>query len=75
MMPEDPMFAALLREVQAMLNEPDIRAEDNFVELGGNSMMAILIVEKLRAREGIEANLAQLLGSQIGQVELMLAAK
>ncbi|KAA1195699.1 phosphopantetheine-binding protein [Photorhabdus heterorhabditis] len=67
----EQMLGALLHEVQIMLNEPDVRKDDNFIELGGNSIMAMHIVETLKARDGILVNLAQLLGTRISHVELM----
>ncbi|MDE1479718.1 hypothetical protein KKJ01_16155 [Xenorhabdus bovienii] len=66
----EQMFSILLQEVQIMLNEPDVRKDDNFIELGGNSIMAMQIVETLKIRDGILVSSAQLLGSRIAQIEL-----
>ncbi|WFQ79986.1 phosphopantetheine-binding protein [Xenorhabdus sp. SF857] len=61
----------LLHEIQIMLNESDVRKDDNFIELGGNSIMAMQIVQTLKIRDGILVNLAQLLGTSISQIELI----
>ncbi|WP_445495018.1 phosphopantetheine-binding protein [Photorhabdus sp. SF281] len=58
-----------------ILNESDIRLDDNFVELGGNSIIAIQIAKILKESEGIEINLAQLLGDKIGNVKLINIAQ
>ncbi|WP_119343970.1 phosphopantetheine-binding protein [Facilibium subflavum] len=70
----EQILNALLREIQIILDEPDIRGNDNFVELGGNSIMAIQVVERLKTRDGILVNLAQLLGTRIDHVELIRTA-
>ncbi|MBD2779181.1 hypothetical protein ID852_11695 [Xenorhabdus sp. 42] len=66
----EQMLSILLHEVQIMLNEPDVREDDNFTELGGNSIMAMQIVETLKIRDGILVSSAQLLGARIAHVEL-----
>ncbi|AYA39312.1 hypothetical protein HZS38_01165 [Xenorhabdus nematophila] len=67
----EQILSILLHEIQIMLNEPDVRKDDNFIELGGNSIMAMHIVETLKTRDGILVNLAQLLGTRIAHIELI----
>ncbi|WGG53061.1 acyl carrier protein [Rugamonas sp. DEMB1] len=59
---------ALMREVGRILGEPDIRPGDNFIELGGNSILALQVAGVLHDKEGIEINIAQLLADRLGNV-------
>ncbi|UYA60763.1 hypothetical protein NAL19_2655 [Pectobacterium sp. F1-1] len=59
----------IINEIKSMLNETDVRLDDNFIELGGNSIMAMIIVDNLQKNNSITIDLAQLLGSQIGEIE------
>ncbi|GKW44197.1 acyl carrier protein [Pectobacterium parvum] len=61
----------IINEIKSMLNETDVRLDDNFTELGGNSIMAIIIANNLQKNYSIKIELAQLLGGQIGEIELI----
>ncbi|MCG7500100.1 phosphopantetheine-binding protein [Vibrio sp. Of7-15] len=65
------MLDVLIDEIKVILNESDVRPEDNFIEIGGNSIMAINICARLEERNFINVNLEHLLGEQIGNVVLM----
>lgn len=69
---EEMKLASLIHEIKTMLNEDDIRLSDNFIDLGGNSIMAMVIVEKLQSNNGVKINLAQLMGCPIGNIEMTL---
>ncbi|WP_212112447.1 phosphopantetheine-binding protein [Bartonella queenslandensis] len=63
-------LSPLVAEIKNLLKENDVRLSDNFIELGGNSLLAMAIVEKLQRCNGIKIDLAQLLSKQIGEVKL-----
>jgi acyl carrier protein len=59
---------ALIGEVKRILNEVDVRPYDNFIELGGNSFLAIQVALNLKDKEGIEIDISQLLGDKLEKV-------
>ncbi|MGD8165411.1 phosphopantetheine-binding protein [Pantoea sp. FN0307] len=61
----------LLNEIKNILKEKDVRLDDNFIELGGNSVMALLILRNMELNYGVSVNLAQLLGEEIGKVTII----
>ncbi|GAA5444265.1 hypothetical protein Misp06_02451 [Microbulbifer sp. NBRC 101763] len=56
---------ALIREVEQLLNETDVRPTDNFIELGGNSFLALQLAINLKDRDNIEVDVARLLGNTL----------
>lgn len=60
----------IIEEIKCMLKETDVRMDDNFTELGGNSIMAMIITDNLQKKYSINIELAQLLGNKIGEIEL-----
>ncbi|WXL25991.1 condensation domain-containing protein [Ectopseudomonas mendocina] len=46
----------ILDEFRATLLEPELKADDDFFDFGGHSMLATLIIGKLRSQHGIELN-------------------
>nr|WP_255491010.1 acyl carrier protein [Spartinivicinus marinus] len=56
-----------MAEVGRILDEPDIRPTDHFIELGGNSMLALQVASMLKEQQ-IEINVAQLLGDRLENV-------
>lgn len=65
-------YRALISEVGLLLNEPDIRPADNFVALGGNSFLAVLVAANLKDKQGLEINAAQLLGDTLENIQIKL---
>lgn len=60
----------IVEEIKYILKEMDVRMDDNFTDLGGNSIMAMIITDNLQKKHSIKIELAQLLGSKIGEIEL-----
>ena len=65
--------AALLPEVttflqstwQDVLNLPDVSPDDNFLQLGGDSIAAVLCLNQIRAKFGIDIPIETLLGDPL----------
>ncbi|MFD5943549.1 amino acid adenylation domain-containing protein [Streptomyces griseus] len=57
----DTELTTLEREAVALLADvlgtPDVRADDNFFEIGGHSLLAIRMTTRIRAQYGVEINL------------------
>ncbi len=60
----------LIREVERILGEPDIRPSDNFIELGGTSFLALQLASVLQEKEGIEIDVAELLAYCLDHVSI-----
>lgn len=60
----------LIREVERILGEPDIRLSDNFIELGGTSFLALQLASVLQEKEGIAIDVAELLAYSLDHVSI-----
>lgn len=70
MINDDVAHQALLGEVRRILDEPDVRMTDNFIELGGNSIMAVRLVKILEDEHGIKIDVTQLMGAPLENVPI-----
>lgn len=70
MINDDVAHQALLGEVRRILDEPDVRMTDNFIELGGNSIMAVRLVKILEDEHGIHIDVTQLMGAPLENVPI-----
>ena len=66
----------LLETVGALLSEDDVRLEDNFVELGGNSILAMKVARVLETEANVRIDVSELLGDRIANITITeIAAK
>jgi len=67
---DDLLQEILMLEVKNILNETEIYLTDNFIELGGNSFLAIQVALNLKDKEGIDISIAELLGDRLENVSI-----
>ena len=66
----------LLETVGALLSEDDVRLEDNFVELGGNSILAMKVARGLETEANVRIDVSELLADRIANITITeIAAK
>ena len=59
--PDRPEFAVIGEVVAEVLGVPDVVADDNFLDLGGNSILAVRIASRIGTRLAVDVDPAELL--------------
>jgi hypothetical protein len=63
----------ILAWVTELLEEPSVSLDDNFLDLGGHSMLAVTLDERIRARFGVNVDMRVLFGARIRETVADLA--
>ncbi|MEV6669118.1 phosphopantetheine-binding protein [Streptomyces sp. NPDC051162] len=58
-----------------LLEEPEAGAQDNFLDLGGHSMLALQLNERVKERFGAELDIQVLFESSIGEAVAELLSR
>ncbi|MEX2972758.1 phosphopantetheine-binding protein [Streptomyces sp. C184] len=64
-----------LEWVTELLEEPQARAEDNFLDLGGHSMLALQLSQRAKERFGVEYDIKILFEGSIAEAGTDVAAR
>jgi acyl carrier protein len=65
----------LLQWVGELLGDPQVRLEDNFLDLGGHSMLAVELSRRAQERLGAPCDMRVLFESSLSQVADQLSAE
>ncbi|OKI00996.1 hypothetical protein A6A06_19170 [Streptomyces sp. CB02923] len=66
---------ATLKWVSELLEEPQARLEDNFLDLGGHSMLALQLSQRAKAEFGAEYDIKVLFEESIADVAADLSVR
>jgi acyl carrier protein len=64
-----------LEWVAELLEEPEVRPEDNFLDLGGHSMLALQLSQRAKDKFGAEYDIKVLFEGSIAEAGADLAAR
>lgn len=64
-----------LQWVRELLDEPDVTAEDNFLDLGGHSVLAVRLTRRAKERFGSDYDLMVLFEQDLATAAADLAAR
>jgi acyl carrier protein len=64
-----------LEWVAELLEEPDARLEDNFLDLGGHSMLALQLSQRAKERYGVEFDMKVLFEKSVAEAAAELVAR
>ncbi|HYC88976.1 MAG TPA: acyl carrier protein [Thermoanaerobaculia bacterium] len=65
-------MAALYTAVAEILQIDSARPQDNFIELGGNSLLAVILANRMEDEFGTRLDVMDIFNLELGQLEPLL---